>query len=272
MTDALRRRWQTQRAIARMQVKLALHYRTRAFAQGIGALLLIGLQAALWSAVYAGGDGRVRDGGLTLHQTTVYAAAGTVWVLCLPGLALARQLEAKIRDGRIVTELLLPTGFLAQWFSAALGRTLGVTALVGVPASLAGGALLYPFALDAAHAGRLVLTTVIAFVILFDFSYLIGLSAFFVRRVEGLNEVREALLLLLGGSMMPISLYPAPLRDAAVLTPFVHGFYTPLGTLVRDPFVDGRVVALGACWAVLLSAAAALCTRAALRKLVIAGG
>lgn len=127
-----------------MQVKLAFHYRTRALAQGIGALLLIGLQVALWSAVYAGGDGSARAGWLTLHQTTLYAAAGTVWVLCVPGLALARQLEARIRDGRIVTELLLPTGFQSQWFSAALGRTLGVTALVGVPAVLVGGALLYP--------------------------------------------------------------------------------------------------------------------------------
>ncbi|MFD8340734.1 ABC-2 family transporter protein [[Kitasatospora] papulosa] len=272
MTGTLRRGWRAQWAVAGMQLKLAFHYRTRAFAQGIGALLLIGLQVALWSAVYAGGDGQVRAGGLTLHQTTVYAAAGTVWVLCLPGLALARQLESKIRDGRIVSELLLPTGFLTQWFSAALGRTAGVTVLVGVPAAIAGAAVLYPFTLDPAHVGRLALTAAIAFVVLFDFSYLIGLSAFFVRRVEGLNEVREALLLLLGGSMMPVSLYPAALRDAAVWTPFVHGFYTPLGTLVRDPFVDDRVVVLGACWAVLLSAAAALCTRAALRRLVIAGG
>lgn len=269
---AVRRGWQTHRAVAGMQVKLAFHYRTRALAQGIGALLLIGLQVALWSAVYAGGDGSARAGWLTLHQTTLYAAAGTVWVLCVPGLALARQLEARIRDGRIVTELLLPTGFQSQWFSAALGRTLGVTALVGVPAVLVGGALLYPFSLDPAYAGRLVLTTVIAFVVLFDFSYLIGLSAFFIRRVEGLNEVREALLLLLGGSMMPISLYPQGLRDLAVWTPFVHGFYTPLGTLVRDPFVDGRIIALGGCWAVVLSGASVLCTRAALRKLVIAGG
>lgn len=269
---AARRAWQTHRAIAGIQVKLAFRYRTRAFAQGVGALLLIGLQVALWTAVYAGSDDSARAGWLTLHQTTVYAAAGTVWVLCVPGLALARQLETKIRDGRIVTELLMPTGFLSQWFSAALGRTLGVTALVGVPAVLVGGALLYPFGVDAAHAGRLLLTVVIAFVVLFDFSYLIGLSAFFVRRVEGLNEVREALLLLLGGSMMPVSLYPGPLRDAAVWTPFVHGFYTPLGTLVRDPFVDGRVIALGACWAVVLTVASVACTRAALRKLVIAGG
>ncbi|MGW0790601.1 ABC-2 family transporter protein [Streptomyces sp. NPDC002911] len=269
---AVRRWWRTHRAIAGMQVKLAFHYRTRAFAQGIGALLLIGLQVALWSAVYAGGDDSARADWLTLHQTTVYAAAGTIWVLCVPGLALARQLEGKIRDGRIVTELLLPTGFLSQWLSSALGRTLGVTALVGVPAVFAGGVLLYPFTLDPAYAGRLVLTSAIAFVILFDFSYLIGLSAFFIRRVEGLNEIREALLLLLGGSMMPVSLYPRELRDAAVWTPFVHGFYTPVGTLVRDPFVDGRIIALGACWAVLLSGISVLCTRAALRKLVIAGG
>ncbi|MBT2453098.1 hypothetical protein J7F03_39990 [Streptomyces sp. ISL-43] len=267
-----RRAWQTQVAIAGMQVKLAFHYRTRAFAQGVGALLLIGLQWALWTAVYAGGDGSARADWLSLHQTVMYASAGTVWVLCVPGLALARQLETKIRDGRIVTELLMPTGFLSQWFSAAVGRSAGVTALVGVPAMLAAGLLLYPFGVDVAYAGRLTLTAAIGFVILFDFSYLIGLSAFFIRRVEGLNEVREALLLLLGGSMMPISLYPKALRDAVVWTPFVHGFYTPLGTLVRDPFVDGRVIVIGACWAVLLTIASVFCTRTALRKLVIAGG
>jgi ABC-2 type transport system permease protein len=255
-----------------MQVKLAFHYRTRAFAQGVGALLLIGLQAALWTAVYTSGDGSARADWLTLHQTLLYAAAGTVWVLCVPGLALARQLEAKIRDGRIVTELLMPTGFLSQWFSAALGRSLGVAALVGVPSLLTAGVLLYPFTVDLAYATRLALTTVIAFVVLFDFSYLIGLSAFFIRRVDGFNEVREALLLLLGGSMMPISLYPEALRDAVVWTPFVHGFYTPLGTLVRDPFVDGQVIAAGVCWAVLLTVASVLLTRVALRKLVIAGG
>ncbi|WP_049573139.1 membrane protein [Streptomyces sp. SBT349] len=272
MTAVARRVWQAHLAIAGTQVKVAFTYRTRAFAQGVGALLLIGLQAALWTAVYAGGDGPARADWLTLRQTLVYAAAGTVWVLCVPGLTLARQLETRIRDGRIVKELLMPTGFLPQWFSAALGRSLGVAALVGVPAVLAGGTLLYPFAVDASYAARLALTVGVAFVVLFHLSYLIGLSAFFIRRVDGLNEVQEALLLLLGGSMMPISLYPAALRDAAVWTPFVHGFYTPLGTLVRDPFVDGRVIALGVCWAVALTGASVLCTRAALRKLVIAGG
>ncbi|MFJ9823452.1 ABC transporter permease [Streptomyces sp. NPDC101160] len=259
-------------AVARMQIRLSFHYRTRAFSQGVGALLLIGLQAALWTAVYSGAGDAVAAGWLSLRQTMVYAAAGTIWVLCLPNLGLARQLEAKIRDGRIVTELLMPMGFFSQWFSAALGRSVGITALVGLPAALVGGALLLPFDLDAGYALRLALTSAIAFVVLFNLSYMIGLSAFFIRRVEGLNEVREALLLLLGGSMMPISLYPAPLRDLVVWTPFVHGFYTPLGTLVKDPFVDARVIAIGLVWAVLLTAASALCTWRALRKLVIAGG
>ncbi|MEV8532688.1 ABC-2 family transporter protein [Streptomyces sp. NPDC051211] len=254
-----------------MQVRLSFHYRTRAFSQGLGALLLIGLQGALWTAVYSGGD-ETPAGWLSLRQTMAYAAAGTVWVLCLPNLGLARQLEAKIRDGRITTELLMPMGFFTQWFSAALGRTLGITALVGLPAAVVGGALLVPFHLGPGQAARLALTSVIAFVVLFNLSYMIGLSAFFIRRVDGLNEVREALLLLLGGSMMPISLYPGALRDVVVWTPFVHGFYTPLGTLVKDPFVDGRVIAIGMGWAMLLTAASALYTRRGLRKLVIAGG
>ncbi|MEU0386206.1 hypothetical protein [Streptomyces chartreusis] len=272
MRPTLRRVRQTHLAIVTLQIKLAFHYRTRAFAQGVGALLLIGLQAALWTAVYANGSTSGRAGWLTLRQTLVYAAAGTIWVLCLPGLTLARQLERKIRDGRIVTELLLPTGFLPQWFSTALGRSLGITVLVGMPAVLVGGVLLYPFSLDLAYAGRLALTTAVAFVVLFDFSYLIGLSAFFIRRVDGLNEVQEALLLLLGGSMMPISLYPEALRDAVLWAPFVHGFYTPLGTLVRDPFVDGRLLVAGVLWAAVLTLASVLATRIALRKLVIAGG
>ncbi|MCX4540021.1 ABC-2 family transporter protein [Streptomyces sp. NBC_01565] len=258
-------------AVARMQIKLSFHYRTRAFSQGLGALLLIGLQCALWRAVYLGA-GDTPAGWLSLRQTMAYAAAGTIWVLCLPNLGLARQLEVKIRDGRIATELLLPMGFFTQWLFAALGRSVGITALVGLPTALVGGGLLLPFDLDAGYALRLALTSAIAFVVLFNLSYMIGLSAFFIRRVEGLNEVREALLLLLGGSMMPISLYPDALRDAVVWTPFVHGFYTPLGTLVKDPFVDGRVIGIGLCWAGLLTAASALYTWRGLRKLVIAGG
>ncbi|MFD9794163.1 ABC transporter permease [Streptomyces sp. NPDC059070] len=259
-------------AVARMQIRLSFHYRTRAFSQGVGALLLIGLQAALWTAVYSGAGDDTPAGWLSLRQTMVYAAAGTIWVLCLPNLGLARQLETKIRDGRITTELLLPMGFLSQWFSAAVGRSLGITALVGLPAAAVGGALLLPFDISIGYVLQLALTSAIAFVILFNLSYMTGLSAFFIRRVEGLNEVREALLLLLGGSMMPLSLYPAPLRDAVVWTPFAHGFYTPLGTLVKDPFVDTRLIVIGLVWSVLLTAASALCTRGSLRKLVIAGG
>ncbi|MDT0610232.1 ABC transporter permease [Streptomyces lancefieldiae] len=259
-------------AVARMQVRLSFHYRTRAFSQGIGALLLIGLQGALWTAVYAGTGEDTPADWLTLRQTMVYAAAGTIWVLCLPNLGLARQLEDKIRDGRITNELLLPMGFFSQWFAAALGRSMGISALVGLPAALVGCALLLPVDLGVGYALRLALTSGIAFVVLFNLSYMIGLSAFFIRRVEGLNEVREALLLLLGGSMMPISLYPAPLRDAVVWTPFAHGFYTPLGTLVKDPFVDARVITIGLVWATLLTVASALYTWRGLRKLVIAGG
>lgn len=72
------------------------------------------------------------------------------------------------------------------------------------------------------------LMLILAFILSFTFKMIIGLLAFWITELRGLFEVVEVLIMILGGTLMPISLYPELLQQIASFLPISYVIYYPV--------------------------------------------
>jgi ABC-2 type transport system permease protein len=194
----------------------------------------------------------------------------TEWVtLSVPAIQL--RLEDDIRSGALEPHLLRPKPYLAQTIAGEWGAMTARLVMLGVAGLLLlglsgrpwppGFGLLYVAVLGVIGAGIGVLLYA-----------LVGLMAFWMRRVLPALLIMQKLMFLLGGLFAPITFFPGWLHAIAAASPFAaHLAFAGQAVLTPSASDFGRALAAQAIWAALLVLAAALIWRAGLAK-VLKGG
>jgi ABC-2 type transport system permease protein len=226
-------------------------------------LLILVVLAALWDKVAAEQvtplAGMLPNGGLAIYIGV------TEWVT-LSIIAIERRLEDDIRNGGLEPYLLRPQSYLLQRVAPALGETmvrLVVLGTVGIAAVAISGRPLPALGVLLA----LIVLGSLGCVVGTLLYVLVGLAAFWMRRVLPAMLIVQKLSFLLGGLVAPISLYPGWLFSIAKATPFgAHLYWVAVQTMAPS----ARLFWIGIGWQVLWSMVlGALCTavwRAGLRK------
>lgn len=130
------------------------------------------------------------------------------------------QMEDDLRSGRLSYLLPRPISYLGSTFATSLGALTGNLLVLGVITFLFTwmqvGALPFPLF-------GLPVTLVLGFaagIVAIIFQMLIGLSAFWLHEVSPFYWLWEKFLFMLGGLMLPLSVYPVWLQTLAQFTPF----------------------------------------------------
>jgi ABC-2 type transport system permease protein len=228
-------------------------------------LLILVVLAALWDKVSAEQvtalAGMLPSGGLAVY------VAVTEWVT-LSIVAIQLRLEDDIRNGGLEPYLLRPKSYLLQRVAPAMGETmvrlvvlgvagLGAIALSGRPLPALGA---WPALLLLGSLGCVVGTLLYV---------LVGLAAFWMRRVMPAMLVMQKLSFLLGGLVAPISLYPDWLFGFAKATPFgAHLYWVGVQALTPSVYVFWTGVCWQVLWSIVLGAVCTLVWRAGLRKVL----
>jgi viologen exporter family transport system permease protein len=258
---------------ARRGFQRAITYPFQVWAElGIN-LLFMYIYVCLWRALYAGRDSVI---GYDRRQMLTYIVVAQTLITFQFTIRTANTIEAKIRSGEVVIDLMRPIDFqatlLATGFGTALhtlltnmGPKFALFAIMGVVGPPASPAALLLFALSA----------VLGFVILFDVEFLIGITAFWLVEVRGLYAaVMWGLNSFLSGYFVPLEFYPPWLAALARALPFQAITYTPsalyTGTLA-GPTALAALLAQAA-WVAALLGAGRLLFRTAYRRLVVQGG
>lgn len=72
------------------------------------------------------------------------------------------------------------------------------------------------------------LIIILAYVLSFTYKMIIGIWAFWMVDIWGIYQITEIALLIFGGFVMPINLYPHWLQTISYFTPFPYMIYFPL--------------------------------------------
>jgi len=255
-------------AAARVGFRHHLAYRSEVLLQLLSAAMVAGLNGALWTSATAtrpvfGGASGEHWRGLVLVSWAGMAAVST---------RVHEDLGARFRDGQIAADLLRPASLQAATWARDAGRALA-SMLVSSAPLLGLCALVVPLGLpgDPARWGLWVCSLLLAHLVNFGLSFLLGLAAAKARNVPGLSYVKTTLVSLLSGALIPLELYPPVVRQIAFLLPFHAMARSPAALLLGvDP--PWPILLEQALWALALWALGAWAWRRTARGLVLEGG
>jgi len=170
-------------------------------------------------------------GGFSMNAMIWYLAVAETIATSIP--PLTRRIDEDVRSGRLAYLLSRPNSYVLYNFAQYLGERLvrfcinGVVAacmallLVGPPHFTWLGVLAWPF------------VTFLALCIDFVAYFAIGLLAFWTEDTNSFNIIYSRLTLVLGGVLVPLEVFPQPLRGIAQALPFSAILYGPARTLVH---------------------------------------
>jgi ABC-2 type transport system permease protein len=253
-------------AFSRIAAAQARRDRSELYGRMAFFAVILGVFSSLWRAVAETGMPVAAD-----PKSLVWYLAATEWILLsAPPIHIAIQ-EA-IRRGDVVYRLGHPASYAVAEFATGLG-------LMAVRAPFLG---LTAFLCAFAFTGWMPPLTALLIVVPFGFAasalitalYLgIGLLAFWLQEVAPVYWIWQKLMFVLGGLMMPLELYPAFMRRAAVFTPFPSVLAAPASFVLGTNLVTPAALAVHlAIWSGLTAFGVYWIFRRAVSTVTINGG
>ena len=224
----------------------------------------------LWSVVYAA-TGSDRLGGLTQAQILWYLVATESIVMSMP--RLWAEIDQEVRTGKLAVQLIRPLSYAAAHFGRSIGERIVRFVINLAAGSVVALILVGPISLSAAGLAMFLIVLPMAFLIDFLAARLIGLCAFWLESTQGIALIYSRLMMVLGGLLVPIDVYPESVQPWLRALPFAAILDAP-GRILVNPGTQVFVQCLTlqiACLTIYGIAAYVLHSYA-LRRLFVNGG
>ncbi len=222
--------WRKYTAVLCVSVANNLAYIYEVVFRSLFLIVLVFVFGQLWKTTYSA-RGVSLLGGFSMNAMIWYLAVAETIATSIP--PLTRRIDEDVRSGRLAYLLSRPNSYVLYNFAQYLGERLVRFCINGVVAAcmallLAGpphftwmGVLAWPF------------VTFLALCIDFVAYFAIGLLAFWTEDTNSFNIIYSRLTLVLGGVLVPLEVFPQPLRGIAQALPFSAILYGPARTLVH---------------------------------------
>src|SRR5439155_18581627 len=227
----------------------------------------------VWRALYSG---RASVGGYGRGQLLSYIIVSQTLITFQFTIRAWAGIEAKVRTGEIVIDLVRPIDFQGMILATAVGTALH-TLLTNMLPKFALFALLGVVQPPASPLAAWLapISAILGFLVLFGIEFLIGVLAFWLIEVRGLFAlVMWGIAGLFSGYFLPLEFFPRWLGAIARALPFPAMVYTPAAIYAGSvagaavvPAILGQVA-----WVMGLIGAGRILFAVAHRRLVVQGG
>jgi len=257
--------------MTKMRVLTNLAYRFEVFASIGSNLILMVASVFLWHAAY-GGIGQVNELGLSdlVTYTIVSILLASVFVCDVQN-----TIYYKIREGQIVTDFYRPIPLLACYLADDLGSVLSSLVNKVLPLFLFAWLFFGAPLPDSLTAFLLfVPSTLLSYAILWLLSAVVGLVAFWVMELGNMGMVKDAIVRVLSGSLVPLWFFPESVQTVSKYLPFQYTYQTPIGIYIGATGSTEALQAMlvQAIWVVVLFALLVLFWNKTKTKTLIQGG
>lgn len=239
-------------AQARIGFKVGIQYRFHFIISMATVPLSLVIYYFLWQSIYTyTGQEIIR--GFTLPAMIQYYVLSMIvgfFVWCDTD----KWMEQDIKRGHIITMFTYPMKFMWQHLAFEIGiNSLGIL-LEMIPVFAIGFIFFGLSVAPAFYFTAFLASVVLAFFLAFFISFNVGLSAFWLQKIEGIRRVRRTLLLFLSGGMIPLSFFPVWTQYVSHFLPFEYIRYVPIKIYLAEYSVIGVLLQLGlqVVWIVLL--------------------
>jgi len=262
-------------AFTRLAFKRETTYRVDVLTSlfGVGARLY--LLYALWTALYQSRGSEAAPEGFTLPLIVTYSAVSLLYGLVVNAAAeSADQVEDKIRDGDIATDLFRPVRYPLTLVADGAGA-MGFGLLQVIPALVVLTPLIHLVAPPTPMAsGLFVLSALLGVAVNFGMTLMLNLTAFWIIETFGIQMILRWVSMALSGAVVPVWFFPGSFQSLALALPFQAIYSTPLSIYVGKLQGTAALAFLGiqALWVLALGGICAVMWMRGVRKVVVQGG
>lgn len=200
----------------------------------LGTFLIVLIQYFIWKNI------ELNVSVVSSLNVILYAVIAPLLVKMLPGYNTVDFLATKITEGEITNLLLKPIPLPLIVLANELGNVTFKIFFLVFPTLIA----VFLFLEIDFHT--LSYENILLFLFSFSLSYilsflitlLIGLLSIWIGNIWGVTEIYEALLMIMGGTLIPLSLYPNWLYSITEILPFQYIIYTPISYLTSMNTLD----------------------------------
>lgn len=242
-----------------------LQYKINTLLVIFGSLVAAVVQYYLWKSV---GEST----GENVGDLTNYAVLAILFHLLIPTIQTATLISSKVVKGEIVTWLIRPYSLLGITFFTQIGKTIFIFILQVIPL-LISYTLIFQLNLEdiVSRIPLFSISAFLSFLIAFQFGYIIGILSMFLVNVKGILTLINGLMVILGGSVVPIAIYPEWLQIITSYTPFYYVMYLPLSLLTLDQPISHPLLAQ-LFWIFILAVIMLSATKSVTKNMDINGG
>jgi ABC-2 type transport system permease protein len=234
----------------------------------LGVILFIFLR--LWTVTYSE-TGSAVLGGFTLAQMLWYLAMTEAMVLSSP--RVSEAVDEDVRTGAIAVQLLRPLYYPAYRLWTTLGERF-IRFLLN--AAVGAGIVLFfvgPIPFTIQGLAMFAVSLPLAFTLDFLGYFLVGIAAFWMEDTSGLRLIYSRLIMIVGGMLIPLELFPPVAQPVLQLLPFASILYTPARLFVNpDLSYFMQAIPLQVAWVAMLTGAVIAIYRIAVQKIQGNGG
>ena len=225
----------------------------------------------IWKAIYTEQPDYT---GMTFAQMVTSVAVG--WIIrSMYFNNIDSQMATDILEGKISMAMLKPISVQWSYIARSMGESVFRLLLLSAPTALV-IALVFPVTppASAAHFAAFLVAMLGSIFLVAAVNFIVGSFAVSLKSILGLLRAKFWMLELLSGLLVPVTVFPSPLREISGLLPFQHIGYTPmmiyLGKLAWPEI--WKAFALEWFWVVFLLAFGAWFWAMMSRRITIHGG
>ena len=245
-------------------------YRLDTLLSIINTVISIFVYIAIWTAIFRV-KGTINGFDLKMVSTHFVISLGLSTVY----MNMTGEVSRKVISGQIATDLLKPISFNMLMFSKTLGQVLYKLAMQFIPAFIVSyfflGILLPHSAFDLL---LFLISLALGFLACYFIDFIVSISAFWLHHVFFLEQIKNAVITILSGALLPIWFLPGFVARIITFTPFESIYFIPislyLGRLSSQQIIIGLAKQVG--WVIALCAISQFISNAAMKKVVIQGG
>ena len=248
-----------------------LAFRLRYYTGIITYFINVTVYYFIWKAVYSADPSYA---GLSFPQMVTYVAVG--WIIrSMYFNNIDSQMAADILEGKISMVMLKPVSLQWSYIARALGESAFRLVMLTAPTAVV-ISLIFPVQppASAAHFGAFLAAVAGSVLLVGALNFIVGSCAVSLKSILGLLRAKFWMQELLSGLLVPITLFPSPLREISGFLPFEHIGFTPMMIyLGRMSWGEiGRAFVLEWSWILFLFAFGAWFWRLLSRRITIHGG
>jgi ABC-2 type transport system permease protein len=214
--------------------KITLRSRFRYLWDMLGSTLFLAVVMfvfnRLWTVTYESGGSKTLA-GFTLDQMIWYLVATETIIMSMT--PIHRHIEREIREGDVAIRLNKPYSFLGFHWSVFIGEGILKASILIVIGGSVAMAMNGPIPFQVLSIPALMVTFLLTATLSFIYGAMIGLLAFWTEDVTGFYFIFDRIKWLLGGFLMPITLFPDWLFKIVEWLPFSLMIFRPASLAVK---------------------------------------